>query len=63
MVLVESSCDVVANMLDCDIIVNEFKLQSCYHVHFQTNTLRKGINILIISSYVLNSTPSVILQG
>ena len=38
---------VVANVLNCDIIVNKFKLQSCYYIHFQTNTLRKGMNPLI----------------
>ena len=31
-----SSNDVVTNMQDCNIIVSEFKLQSCYHVYFQT---------------------------
>ena len=30
---------VVANVLDCDIVVSGFKLQSCYYVHFWTNTL------------------------
>ena len=54
--------DVVANMLDCDIIVNKFKLHSCYYVHFQANTLGKGMNILILPSYVLNSTTTVFLQ-
>ena len=34
---------VVVNMLDCNIIVNKFKLQLCYYVHFWTNTLGKGI--------------------
>ena len=29
---------VVVNMLDCNIIVRGFKLQSCYYIHFQTNT-------------------------
>ena len=41
------SC-VVANVLDCDIVVSEFELQSRYYVHFQTNTLSKGIKLLII---------------
>ena len=30
------------------IVVSEFDLQSCYYVHFRTNTLRKGINPLIL---------------
>ena len=28
----------VANVLDNDIVVSEFELQSRYHVHFQSNT-------------------------
>ena len=31
------SSGVVANVLDSDIVINEFKLQSCYYVHFRTN--------------------------
>ena len=31
---------VVANVLDCDIIVNKFELQFRYDVNFQTNTLK-----------------------
>ena len=34
--------------MDCRIIVSEFILQSCYYVHFQTNTLGKGMNSLIL---------------
>ena len=33
---------VYGNMLDCDIIVNEFELQSCYYVHVWTNALWKN---------------------
>ena len=43
----ESRRDVVANLQDCDIVVNEFELQSRYYVHFRTNTLGKGMNPLI----------------
>ncbi len=43
-----STRDVVANLLDCDIVVSEFKLQSCYYIHFRTNTLGKGMNPLIL---------------
>ena len=32
-------CSAMANVFDCDIIVNDFKLQLCYYVHFQTNTI------------------------
>ena len=38
----------VVNVLDCDIFVNKFKLQSCYCIHFQTNALGKGVNPLIL---------------
>ena len=38
----------VVNMLDCDIIVNEFKLQLCYCIDFQTNSSWKGMNPLIL---------------
>ena len=33
--------DEAANVLDGDIDVTEFKLQSCSGVHFRTNTLSK----------------------
>ena len=47
----------VANMMDCDIVVSEFKLQSNYYIHFRTNTLGKGMNSLIPTpSNGLNST-------
>ena len=36
-----------ANVLDYDIIVSEFKIQSCYYVPFWNNTLGKGMNSLI----------------
>ena len=38
---------VVANVLDCDMIVSEFKLQSHYNVHCWSNTLGKGMNTFI----------------
>ena len=31
--------DIVANDLDCDVVVNKFKFESRYYVHFWTNTL------------------------
>ena len=34
-------------MLDCNIVITEFELQSCYRIHFRANALRKGINTLI----------------
>ena len=34
-----SLCCVVVNMLECIIVESKFKIQLCYYVHFQTNTL------------------------
>ena len=33
---------VVANVLHCDIVVSEFKLQLCYYIHFWINHLGKA---------------------
>ena len=33
---------VMVKAIDCGIVVREFVLQSCYYVHFRTNTLGKG---------------------
>ena len=52
---------VVANMLNCDIVVNEFKFESRYYVHFSTYTFVKGKNPLIPNDR-LYSTTTVILQ-
>ena len=53
----ESNRGLVANVLDCDIVVNEFELQSCCYVHFLTNTLGKGMKpLILLPSYSLNST-------
>ena len=38
-----SSHDVVAKVLDCDIIVYEFELQWRYYVHLRTNNLEKDM--------------------
>ena len=54
---------IVTNVLDCNIIVNEFKLQLPYYVYFWTNTLGKGMNFLILTSYRLNSTTSFYKNG
>ena len=37
----------VVNLLDCDIEVSEFELQSRNYAHFRTNTPHKGINPFI----------------
>ena len=39
---------VMFKAMDCGIIVREFVLQSCYYVHFQANTIGKGMNPLIL---------------
>ena len=40
----------MVNVLDCNIIVSEFELQSRYFVHFRTRTFQKGMNPLILPS-------------
>ena len=55
---------IVAKVLNCDIVVSEFKLQWSYYVHFWTNIVGKGINLpLPLLSYRLNSTTTALLQG
>ena len=44
------SCVVAASVLDSDIAVNEFELQSYCHIHFQNNVLVESINSLISDS-------------
>ena len=39
---------VMVKPLECGIVVSESELQSHYYVHFQTNTLGKGMNPLIL---------------
>ena len=39
---------VMVKAMDCGIVVSEFVLQSRYYVHFQANTLGKGMNPLIL---------------
>ena len=39
---------VMVKAMNCGIVVSEFVLQSCYYIHFQTNTLGKGMNPLIL---------------
>ena len=49
-----------ANVLNCEIVVSEFEIQSCYHIHIQTNTLGKGMSPFIPFSYGLNCTTTVL---
>ena len=46
----------MANVLEYDIEVGEFELQSHIYVHFQTNTLRKDMDPLNPASYVLKGS-------
>ena len=39
---------VIVKAMDCRIVASEFVLQSRYYVHFQANTLGKGMNPLIL---------------
>ena len=39
---------VMVKAMDCEIVVREFVLQSRYYAHFQTNTLGKSMNPLIL---------------
>ena len=43
----EIPSSVVVNVLNCDIVVSEFELQSRYYVHFRTNISGKTMNSLI----------------
>ena len=53
---------VVANVLDCDIVVTEFEVESRCYVHFQINILAECMNSFQ-SMYGLNSTTTIILLG
>ena len=35
-------------MLNCNIIVSKFKLQSHYYIHFYANIIGKGMNLFIL---------------
>ena len=50
MFLVRCPCGVMVKAIDCGIVVSEFELQSCYYIHFWTNTLGKGMNPLILQA-------------
>ena len=52
---------VMVKAMDCGILAREFVLQLCYYVHFQANTLGKGMNPLYPPSYGLNSITTVLL--
>ena len=39
---------VMVKAMNCGILVSEFEFQLCHYVHFGTNTLGKGMNLLIL---------------
>ena len=44
----------MANVMDCDIVLSEFELQShYYYAHFKNNNLGKGMKPLILSAMEL----------
>ena len=49
--------------MDFNSVVSEFKVQWRYYVHYLTYALGKGMNTFIPSSFELNSTTTVLLQG
>ena len=51
----------MANELYWDMVLSEFEPQLRYSIHFQTNTLGKGMNPY--PQYGLNSTTTIFLQG
>ena len=52
---------IVANILDCDVVVSEFELKSGYYVNFRGNTVENVCNPLFPNNK-LNSTITVLLQ-
>ena len=57
--LIYLSGGVFANVVECNIVVNEFEIQLLYHAYFQTNTLGRGMNPLNPHSYGLNITADI----
>ena len=62
-VLERSPCGIVASELDCDTVEREFKLQSHYCIHFQTNAPWERYESHYPHSYEINSITTVLLQG
>ena len=44
----------MAKVLNCSLKISKFELQLHYYIHFWTNTLVKGMNLLSFPKYVLN---------
>ena len=43
---------IIVKSMDCGIVVSELELQLHNHVHFRTNTFKKGMNPLILPAMV-----------
>ena len=54
---------VMVKALDRGIAASKFKPQLCYYIHFQINTLGKGMTPPYPPGYGLNSTTTVLLEG
>ena len=54
---------VVTIVLNGNIILSEFELKLNYHIHSRTNSLGEMYESSYLSSYGLNSTTIVLLQG
>ena len=46
----------IRGAMDCGIVVSEFEFPSRYYVNFRTNTLKKGLNPLILQLCVSTTT-------
>ena len=57
-----SLCGVMAQVLDCSLKVNKFKLHPHYYIQFQPNTLRKGTTSFIPAAIGLKRTTSFLQQ-
>ena len=40
----------MVKVIDNEIIINEFELQSCYYVYFRTNNLNESMITFILSA-------------
>ena len=59
----ESTRCVVANVLDCDIVVSKFELKSRFYIHSQTDIIGKSMNFRIVRSYGLSCITTVTQPG
>ena len=62
MFLLENFCGMMAKVMVCSLQVSKFEIQSHCYIHFLTNTIRKGMNPLILLNDGLNDITAVLLQ-